>query len=472
MKRYLAIAEHIEGQVRAGGLQPGDRLLSVRRLSRQRGVSISTVTSAYRLLESRGLIEARPQSGYYVRSQSDRRLAPPAPSRPSRHARVVRVWDVAQQLAEVARGSDLIPMGNADPAADSLPAAALLRRLRQLGSSAERAIAYGDPRGEPELRSQIARRLARAGCQVGADELLITNGAFEGIHLAARAICQPGDVVAVESPVHFILLQLLQGLGLKVIELPTDPELGLDIDEAAALLRAGKAKACLVSPCFHNPLGSLMPPERLKRLVALCSRYRVPLIEDDVYGELYYGDERPPVAKAFDTGGWVIHCSSFSKVLCPGYRIGWIASGRFEDEVLRIKYATNFVTGTPLQLAVSSFLRDAAFERHLRQSRRVYRTNVLRCREAVAAHFPSEGLTASRPRGGFVLWIEVPGLDAMALYERALEAGISIVPGTVFSAQGRFDHCIRLACTRPWDQEQAGAIATLGQITQELLGEG
>ncbi len=469
MKRYEELAERLQPLIEAGTLGPGDQLLSVRRMARQQGASVSTVTAAYRLLEARGLIEARPQSGYYVRDRCCDRLGRVAASRPSQRARVPRVWEVAQQLAQGARDPGLAPLGNADPPASLLPAAALLRRLRGLGRDAARAVSYGDPLGEVELRTQIARRLVAAGCSLRPSDLLITNGAFEAVQLALRATCRPGDAVAVESPVHFILLQMLHSLGLKVIEMPTDPGAGLSLEALAPLLAEGRVAACLTIPTFHNPLGFLMPPERLRELVELCRAHRVPLVEDDVYGELHYGRERPPVAKAFDRHGWVLHCSSFSKSICPGYRIGWIAPGRFADEVRRAKFATNFVTATPQQLALSAFLRDGAFDRHVRRAARTYATNLLRCREAVARHFPA-GTTVSEPRGGLVLWVQLPtGCDAMRLYTEALEAGVSIVPGPAFSAQERFATCIRLAYGHPWDDTLGEAVATLGRLAHEQL---
>lgn len=469
MKLYEALAHRIEHLVASGTLCPGDRVPSVRKMGEQQQVSISTVTAAYRLLESRGLLEARPQSGYYVRERCCHQLGKVGISRPRGDAQVPRVWEVAQQLAEAARSRDLVPLGNADPPASLLPAAALQRRLRGLGPLAARAISYGDPRGELELRTQIARGLLKAGCNVSPSELLIVNGAFEAVHLALRATCKAGDAVAVESPVHYILLQMLSELRIRAIEVPTCPSDGIELDALQPLLTERKVQAVLVNPIFHNPLGFVMPRESLRRLVALCCEAEIPLIEDDVYGELSYGPERPVCAKAFDTDGWVLHCSSFSKTLCPGYRIGWLAPGRFEFAIRRAKFAMNFVTATPMQLALSAFLRDGAYARHVRRATRAYADGLVRCRAAVARHFPA-GTTSSEPRGGFVLWVGLPGgVDGMDVYTRALARGISIVPGRLFSAEERFPNFVRLAYGHPWDDAMAGAVAALGEIVHGLL---
>ncbi|MEZ6185857.1 MAG: PLP-dependent aminotransferase family protein [Planctomycetota bacterium] len=469
MKRYEALAARVQGMIQAGTLPAGERLTSVRRMSRQQGVSVSTVTAAYRLLEARGLIEARPQSGYFVRASRCHRVPAPRVSRPSSRARVPQVWEVAQQLAEAARSDALVPLGNADPPDALLPAAGLMRRLRGLGREATRAVNYGNPLGEIELRTQIARRMLQAGCTLDAGDLLITHGCFEAVQLALRATCQPGDAVAVESPVHFILLQMLQVLGLKVVELPAHPRTGLDVDALAPLLERRRVRAVLCTPVFHNPLGAVIPPPRLRELVRLCATHEVPLIEDDVYGELGFGLERPPVAKAYDPDGWVLHCSSFSKTICPGFRVGWIAPGRFADAVRRVKFVTNFVTATPLQLALSAFLRDGAYERAVRRASRSYATTALRCRDAVARHFPS-GTTVSDPQGGMVLWVGLPeGVDGAALYASALEAGISVVPGHMFSAQGRFRNYVRLAFPHPWSDALGAAVAELGRLATGLL---
>jgi DNA-binding transcriptional MocR family regulator len=470
---YEKVASHIAALIERGTLRPGDRVPSVRRLSRQEGVSVATVLLAYVHLENRGLIEARPQSGHYVRPKV--RVVPPEPRppRPCTTATRVSVGSLVAKVYGATRDPHVVQFGAALPSPDLLPTDKLNRTLAAIArSSGGAGISYDPPPGCPALRRQIARRSVEWGFALAAEDVITTVGAMEGLHLCLRAVAQAGDTVAVESPAFYGLFQLIESLGIKAIEIPVHPRTGIDLDVLDDILQAHRIKACLATPNFNNPLGSLMPDEAKQRLVAMLARREVPLIEDDVYGDLHFDEARPWPAKAFDSDGLVMLCSSFSKTLAPGYRVGWTAPGRFRDEVERLKFAQTIATPTLPQMAIADFVENGGYDHHLRQLRRRLSEQVRRVSEAIAEHFPP-GTRVSRPAGGFVLWVEMPpGTSALDLHARALARDISIAPGPLFSAKPRFANCIRISCGYPWSEIVERSIQTLGRLAAEITEPG
>jgi len=314
---------------------------------------------------------------------------------------------------------------------------------------------------------QVAQRSLMAGISVGPDDVLVTSGCVEAVLLALRATCRAGDTIAVESPFYFNFLQLIAELGLKALEIPSTPREGISIEALRYAIEQSRISACLVIPNFGNPLGNLMPEVRKRELVELLSQHEIPLIEDDIYGDLFYGTERPIAAKSFDTKGLVIYCSSFSKTLAPGYRVGWAIGGRYQAEMERLKMMVNLATSSPSQLAIAEFLSTGGYDHHLRSIRRIYSRNMSQMTDAVARCFPT-GTRTTRPAGGFMLWVEMPSaIDAIALYHRALERGISIAPGPLFSLSGKYPNYIRLS-TSLWDDKMEQGIRTLGKLAHEL----
>jgi DNA-binding transcriptional MocR family regulator len=461
---YERTAHRLAALIECGTFRPGDRLPSVRRLSRNERVSISTVLEAYRLLEDAGKVEARPKSGYYVRATGRPAAPEPLASRPASRPTRVSIADLVMTLIRDTRRPDIVTLGAAIPDPSLLPTVRLHRIAAAIARRhPARATAYEVPPGSTALRTQIARRALATGCALGPEDIVITSGGQEAMHLALRAICRPGDTVAVESPVYFGILQALEALGLKAFEVPTHPREGIDLEALAAALERNPIKACLVIPTFSNPLGSLMPVERKRALVELLGGHRVPLIECDIYGDLAHGGDRPPTCKSFDREGLVLLYSSYSKVLDPGFRVGWIAPGQFRAALEREKLVTNIATATLPQLALAEFLAGASYERHLRRVRRAYARNMAAMAQAIATWFPP-GTRVTRPLGGFVLWVELDrGVDALALYEQALKRGISIAPGPIFSAKQAYRNCIRLNAAR-FTEPVERAVHTLGRL--------
>lgn len=462
---YERVVDKIAKLVHQGTLRPGERIPSVRRLSSQLGVSISTVLQAYLVLENRGLIEARPQSGYYVRFRF-RELPPePTTSDPYPSATLVGVNELVSKVFQAARNPDIVPLGAATPSPDLLPTKQLSRIMASVARRwVALGVAYDFPPGNEALRRQIARRSLDWGCSLSMDEMVTTNGAMEALNLCLRAVAKPGDTIAIESPTFYGVLQVIESLGMKALQIPTHPREGMNLDALAVAMKQNRVKACLVVANFNNPLGSCMPEENKRQLVEMLTRREIPLIEDDVYGDLYFGTSRPKVAKAFDKVGLVLLCSSFTKSLAPGYRVGWTVPGRFKAQVECLKFTNTVANATLPQMAVAEFLQNGGYDHHLRKIRKAFATQVQVMTLAISQYFP-EGTKVTRPAGGFVLWVELPkSVNALELHRQALEEKISIAPGPIFSAKQKFHNFIRLNCGQPWSDRIERALITLGRL--------
>lgn len=468
---YDQVSRHISGLIDKGTLKPGDRAPSLRKLSQQLKVSISTVSQAYASLESQGVLRAKPQSGFFVSPDLGRSLELPKRTSVGSQPKKVRFGELFEEIFITANDPGVAPLGAAKPSMALMPAKGLNRATSRMASRyPEACLDYCFPPGHGDLRRQIALRHAEIGVSVSPEEVIITSGATEGLFLSLQSVAHRGDVIAVESPTYFSVLRLIERMGMLALEIESDPETGMSIDSLESVLETMDIKAVLSVPNFNNPFGSLMPDDNKKRLVDLLAQHGVPLIEDDVYGDLYFGGERPGLAKQYDVNGEVISCSSFSKTLAPGYRIGWVLAGRYHDSLLEWKQATSSATSSLNQLGVAEFLRNGDYDRHLVRLRKAYREQVERMRFMIVQHFP-EGTRVSDPKGGFVLWVELPrGSDCLEIFNEALAQKIGITPGILFSATRKFKNYIRLNCGFPWTEELEAAVSTLGQIIKRQLG--
>ena len=444
----------------------GDRVPSVRELSRDRGLSPATIVHAYELLEADGFIETRPRSGFFVSGVWQAASRTPRATAPRREPRTTRV-DVSElvfQVLESVRDRDVVPLGSAFPSPMLFPLGRLARCLSAGARQMDPWSTLDDlPPGSAELRSQIARRYLRSGSRVSQDEIVITSGALEGLNLCLQVLTRPGDIVAIESPAFYGCLQAIEALRLRAIEIPTLPGQGADVGALARILDRHPVRACWLMTNFQNPLGALMPEEAKKDLVKLLEKHTVPLIEDDVYAELYFG-RRPKPAKAFDRSGLVLHCGSFSKCLAPGYRIGWVAAGRFVTALQRRKIMSSLSASIPAQDAIALYLREGGYERHLAGLRRALAAQQAAALESLARHLPP-GFRILRPEGGYFVWVELPpGHDAIAIHERALEQGLSVAPGPLFSARRQFRTYLRLNYGHEWSPAFDAAVRKLGNI--------
>lgn len=466
---YQQIARQLADDIQKGFYQPGERVPSVRKLSTQKGVSHATVLHAYATLEDQGLIRARPQSGYYVHQTPALTAPTPAISRVEPPFAVTRSGIISEILS-LSRRSDVMPLGAAVPSSEFLPLRALHQQMSKVTRfHSKKAYSYIFSPGYEPLRRQIAIRMRDAGAVVDPSRIVITNGCVEALQLCLRALTKPGDLIASESPSYYGLVQLCELLELKVIEIPTDPETGLSLESLEKAADKWPIKALVVTTRAGNPMGATMSESRQRKLVSMMAQRGIAVVEDDIYGELMFEPGRSKALKAFDCSDTVLYCSSFSKTISPGVRTGWVIAGRHQDTIEKLQTFTTLSACSVSQMAVAAYLENGGYDRHLRYIRQEYRRNLSQFQLAVQQYFP-EGTQITRPKGGFILWVSLPGdVDAQVLFAQALEQGISIAPGAVFSNSDQFNHCLRLNCGVPWDHETERAVMTLGVLAKNLL---
>lgn len=467
--KYIEVAERIEKLIEKKALKVGDKLLSVRALSKEQGISLSTAFQSYYLLESKGLIEARPQSGYYVTCSLEHVLELPCVCEPPDDAVPVSVDEMISSVYYDLSSDKLINFSLGAPSIKLMPAAKLNKAVMQaVRDSKTSCLGYEHIQGNLELRRQIARQAFNWGGTPGEEDVVVTAGCVEALSLCIRAITKPGDAVAIESPTYFAIFQVMESHGLKVVEIPTDPITGVDLDYLESAIPKFDIKACLFVTNFNNPLGSCIPDDRKKMLVELLAKKEIPLIEDDIYGELYFGKTRPRTCKYYDKKGLVLYCSSFSKSLAPGHRIGWCLPGKFKDRVIKLKRMHTVSTNTLSQSTIAHFLANGRYELHLRHLRKALHTQSLRYVQAINDYFPDD-TRLTRPQGGFALWIELnKKINTYKLHKRALKQNIGIAPGQIFSSQARFENCFRMCYGEPYTDHIEAGIKTLGKLITQL----
>lgn len=466
---YLEVSERIEKLIEKKALKVGDKLLSVRALSKEQGISLSTAFQAYYHLESKGLIEARPQSGYYVRFSPQHTFNIPHVCKPAEEVMPVSIDDMISSVYHDLRAEKLTNFSLGAPSYELLPVAKLNKSVvHALRATNDSCVGYEHVQGYVGLRAQIARQSFNWGGALSEEDIVITNGCMEALSLSLKAVTKPGDAVAIESPTYFGIFQAMESLGLKVVEIPTDPVTGVDLDVLSSAIQRFDIKACLFVCNFNNPLGSMMPDEKKKSLVDMLSKKDIPLIEDDIYGELYFGKTRPRTCQTFDKSGIVIQCGSFSKSLAPGYRIGWTIPGKYRDRVVQLKRMNNVSTNTLAQSAIAHFLENGRYELHLRHLRKALHTNCLRYGQAISDFFPDD-TRVSRPQGGFAIWLELNRrIDGYKVHKSALRQQIGIAPGQIFSLKGQFSNCFRISFGLPWSTKVETGIRILGDIVKKL----
>jgi DNA-binding transcriptional MocR family regulator len=462
---YLALADSLQTQIETDVFRVGDRLPSVRSLCKDHRLSLETVLHTLRVLESRGLIAARPRSGFYVNFRNQ--LPEPSPQPLHLEESAVEVSKLRYQAFSLGNSKDVVPLGIAVPSPEILPAARLARMIAaKARTGASEVVGYTDPAGHAKMRKQLARRAGEWGCLLTPDDFIVTNGTAEALSLALQATCSPGSAVLVESPTWYGILEIIKSRGLRVVELPTDSRTGVSPDDVEKAIRSlPNIGACLLVTNYTNPLGCELPPEKKQKLVSILAKHKIPLIEDDIYGDLCPpAAPRPITAKSFDKQGLVLLCSSISKTLAPGLRVGWISPGRFRDSILQLKTNQTLSCPTITQMAVAEFLEHGAYDAHLRRIGSFFSEQLQRFSAAVVRYFP-QNIRVSRPQGGFVLWIEFDQrLNATELAARAMNLHrISVAPGCIFSASGKnFRNYLRISCGHPWSARIDDALKTLG----------
>jgi DNA-binding transcriptional MocR family regulator len=467
--RYRTVEKNVMSMIDAGALALGDKLPSLRSLSAKLGVSVSTVNQAYLELERKGIIEARPRSGFFVRRESKRLPRTETAPTPMAQPRPVTRIGLIQSVLESVGAADRVALDVIAPGPQRMP-------LRELGritaamvrAEPERAMGYAPIPGDQKLIHQIAYRSMEFGIPAGPDDPLITAGCMEALYISLRSICRRGDTVLIQSPTYYCFLQLLETLGLRAIEVPSDPEHGVAPAELAHALKTFDIAACVFAPNFNNPDSSLTPDEAKREIVSILARRDIPLVEDDVYTDLHFGPKRPGTYKQFDEKGLVLLCSSFSKTIAPGFRVGWMLPGRYRQKALEIKATTNVSSSAPAQMAIAEYLRQGRMERHLKKLRTDLERQMDTMQLHLGRHFPA-GTRVTHPVGGAVLWLELPkSVDSVELFFQARAEGVGIAPGAIFSTQDKFANYIRLSCGYPWTDELEQGVRTLGRLAGSM----
>ncbi|MCS2170457.1 PLP-dependent aminotransferase family protein [Scandinavium sp. TWS1a] len=463
MTRYQHLANLIAERIEQGLYRHGEKLPSVRALSQEHGVSISTVQQAYQTLETLQLITPQPRSGYFI---APRKAQPPVPamSRPVQRPVDVTHWDQILTMLDARHDKSIIPFGGGSPDITQPSLKPLWREMTRLVQHhATDIFSYDELAGRRELREQIARLMLDSEAVVSADDIIITSGCHAALAIALLAVCKPGDIVAIESPSFYGTMQLLRGFDIKAIEIPTDPQTGISVEALEMALEQWPIKGVILVPNCNNPLGFIMPDARKRAVLALAQRHDIVIFEDDVYGELANDYPRPRTIKSWDIDGRVLLCSSFTKTIAPGLRVGWIVPGRYHDRVLHMKYAATGTNVPTTQLAVAAFVREGHYHRHMRRMRQIYHSNMETYTCWLRQYFPC-GICVTRPEGGFMLWVELPEMvDMVCVAKQLCELKIQVAPGTLFSASGKYRNCLRVNCALPTTEKHREVMEKLGE---------
>lgn len=469
MTRYQHLACLLSDRIEQGLYRSGERLPSVRTLSLEHGVSISTVQQAYHLLEEKQLIVPQPRSGYFV---ATRKATPPVPAltRPVQRPVEITQWDAVLELLSSRTGGDTLQLGSGMPDLSQPTLKPLWKIMaRQAQKQDIATLNYDSLLGVTALREEVARLAIDSGCQLTAEDIVITTGCHEALSASVRAVCEPGDIIAVESPAFHGTMQTLRGFGIRAIEIPTDSVTGISLEALELAFEQWPIKAVVVVPNCNNPLGFIMPEARKRALLTLAQRFDAAIIEDDVYGELAWEYPRPITLKSLDMDGRVLLCSSFSKTLAPGLRVGWVAPGRYRDRVLHMKYIGTGSTATQPQHAVAEFIRQGHYLPHLRRMRQVYQRNYETFSCWVRHYFPC-GICVSRPQGSFLMWVELPeAFDAVRMNAELRALNIQVAVGSLFSASGKYRNCLRLNYGLPMNAQTEQAVAQLGAAIERAM---
>lgn len=465
--RYEFVAAKIEEAIHKLQLQPGDKLPSVRTVSQELSVSLNTVFHAFSILEAKGLVISRPRSGYVVNAflssinnvgtRNDERSLPKA----------VEITAMATAMMKNAKENGIVNFSILAPVNEFLPVTKLNKAVAQsLHEFKSDNFQYPLVDGHPRLLKQIARRTFDWKKSINQSEILITNGCMEAINLCLDTLTKEGDIVAVESPTYHGILQSLERRGLRALEIKMDANKGVSLEDLRSAIAANKIAACVFMPRCHNPTGISMPEVHKIELVNLLGRAGIPLIEDDALGELNFQHDTSLPAKAYDTFDNVLYCSSFSKTLAPGFRIGWVSAGRYHLELEKLKFGSNISTNGVLQDAIGRYLESGQFEKHIRKMRMSLQVQLIKYLNVVSKKFP-QGTKITVPQSGLSMWIELPkATDAFEFQKKALEKGIGICPGHIFSTHEHFHQHIRLNYCPLFNFKIDKAILTLAKLLE------
>ncbi|NIG54883.1 PLP-dependent aminotransferase family protein [Chitinophaga sp. Cy-1792] len=462
--KFEAFTNAIAESIKEGIFKPGHKLPSVRDLKVQYQTSISTIQQGYEYLIDLGLVESIPKSGYYVRNRPD--LSQQQVK--SRQRPVVRDATFKHHLGLTTAGKtghQAATFNVAAPGDLLMPQKLLLRTMQQvIREQGAGLLRYYPSGGATNLKEQILKKAAVHQTLLHPDELLITDGALQALYIALASVCQAGDVIAIESPCVFSVLEVIRVLQLRVIEVPVDTRSGFDIDFFHKACRSNNIKAVVVTPNFHNPTGTLLSDEQKQALLAVAQQHHVAIIENDIYGDLYFHGHRPSNIKSFDDSGLVLTYTSYAKTLSPGIRLGWLSAGKFMQRAEQIRFALGSTVSPLYQETVCRLLAGNSYDRHLRAFRMQLAKNAYMAINLLAAHFP-ENTTFNTPAGGYNIWVKMPDHTDMAnFYAQCEKTGIRFTPGYTFSFTNAFDKYFRLVFADKFTTKRKAAIRKAGQL--------
>lgn len=462
---YVSMADKLASMIVDEVYKPGEKLPSLRRLHKENGVSIGTVLQAFNHLIDKGLISSKEKSGYFVSYNSKKRLQPPQTIPASLSERTVHIDRLLQKLRADGTSRDFVSFANALPDHRLLPFNGIKRALQAVSrDSSGSYLAIEERKGNVKLREEIAKRSFMWNGALHADDLVITNGAMEAVILSLKAVTKEGDTILVQEPCYYGIMQTLEYLNLKVVTIPNHSDTGIDVADVEAACDKFDVKACVLVSNFNNPDGACINSEKKQQLAGLANRRKLPIIEDDLYGDIFFGNNRPDTIKTYDKHGWVMYCNSFSKSLVPGFRIGWCAPGKFAFEVARLKSMHNGPVCNFTQRILHQLLSSGLYDRHLRKFRLELLKNLNRTTNLIERHFP-EGTKISSPTGGLVVWVQLPGnIDTVDLQNKSFDLGISYAPGELFSAKGDYRNYLRISFCRMWEARTEMALIKLGEL--------
>jgi len=438
--KYKDIADQIITDIQSEKLMHGQRLPSLRKLTKQWQISMTTALNSYRRLEQMGWIVTQPRSGFFVSAPLSDGDIPRQPQfRSSSRLASTGVKPRAHQNDNYRSG----PFGISQLCPSHMPLLSLKRSIKRTVQRGDEFLqSYSDPQGIYELRGAIAENFSSNGFSVGAEELCISSGCMDAIRLALLITTKPGDAVGISSPCFNGLLKLLSNMSRRVVEIPCNSD-GIDLQQLEQKLEDREIEACLFSSSFMNPHGISLSTCQKQRLAKLANKYRVPIIEDDVYGELGYENTFPLPIKYWDTTGYVIWCSSVSKTLSNGLRIGWCYPGRYLEACIDMCASECLGQNGLMQAALADFMNSGLYRIHLQRTRRIVLANARAYRKLLLQNLPL-GSAVSAPNGGLVLWIQVPGLDGVKLRALTDAVKIDVRLGALFTTRKLYRDCFRL----------------------------
>lgn len=464
--KYEKLAEELADEIKAGNWQAGEKLPSIRALAQKCKLAKVSVQHALQVLEQRNLVIAKPKSGYYVNAKQSKPIKQTQANQ-SLTPKPVDMPDLFIDIMEHSAAFDIKPQYglSASPSTTTTKLTRYLTRA-QRHQPFSKSVYYSPPAGIKELREQIAKHYQKRGLAIIADDICITSGCQNSLYLSIQTICKPGDTVAVESPAFYGILQLLQQLNCKIIEIPSSPTTGINIDELTSATDNWPIKACIVTPSFATPTGAKMTSSNMQKLIALANDKNFTVIEDDVYGDVGFQSMSKPL-KAFETSDVAVLCGSFSKSLSRDLRLGWVISRKYNAQLTKAKLVQQLATSQTTQRALTEFLSDGHFERHLNQYRRQLKKQRDQLLSTIQALWQFD-VRYTVPDGGLALWIQLPeNINTLSLYHQAIDHGIVITPGNLFSNQSAYSNFLRLSFAHEIDQSRLDAIKKLGRLIEK-----